>query len=171
MENDSLIIPRNSKAFKKVIVVSIISGAVIGISMSSLWYSASSQRTVYLQLLTLLAILIAAFLLNAIVQLLKKTPALILDDKGITDKISYAKAGFIAWEKVDFVELKQFNGSLHLLIFLKDGLNSISEQLGPRKRLAENIFKRTGAAIALNAPLLSYDIDVLKAEIESRISN
>ncbi|MBI2281863.1 MAG: hypothetical protein HYU68_14405 [Bacteroidetes bacterium] len=117
-----------------------------------------------------LTILCLAFFINSIVQILKKSPALIITENELIDSVSTSNIGAIKWENITYCNIKKFKGSPHLVIGLKNYSEILSKLNGFKKKMTEVKIKQLGTPIALNTKLIDFDENELTKLIQQHIS-
>ena len=128
------------------------------------------DRTLIILLLVVFIALGTFFFINAIIQILKRSPALIINDTGIVENLTLAEAGFIRWENISHCELKKYTGSPHLVIYLKE-FSAIMEKLNVvRKKLTEVKVRDLGTPVAINLKLLDFNSNELVSIITEEIT-
>jgi hypothetical protein len=162
---------RNKRPYFRLVVSLPVFLFILVRSFVSIYNSDHSYRILILQLLAIFIIGACTFLVNAIVYVIDSRPALELNADELVDKISYAKSISINWNTIKSVEIRKFNGSDHLLIFLKDPehVRVLEKKVGMKRKMLENIAVRTGTPVAINLSLLAIEPEVLIDKIESRI--
>ncbi|ASA25856.1 STM3941 family protein [Paenibacillus donghaensis] len=116
-----------------------------------------------------------ACLLFVVVKLFDRAPAVILDQRGITDQSSFAAGGFIGWDDIEDIQLYQLSGQTMIGIQLKDPALYLKQQYGSKGRLMRinqgmvqspvNI-----AQTSLNLPLaLLYEEIMLRWELHQSV--
>ena len=98
-----------------------------------------------------------------------KKPIFIIDDKGITDKISYNSVGFIPWSNIK--KVSAFTSRKHYLVFFlenKDDLINKFKSVAKKKRIART-FKKNGANIRVEVDLLDANIYVMKKFAQAKL--
>ena len=64
---------------------------------------------------------------------------LVVNEKGFTDRWSYAKVGFVSWEDVESIKWADPHGDIFILVFMKDS-DEFIENLPPvSKRMADKL--------------------------------
>lgn len=164
----SIVIARRKTLFYRNIVLSGIATAVI------LWTFLDRLKVVndlgFFEFF-LIGILVFNFyiVVNSIKHALRKTPALLLSDEGITDNVSLLVVGLIVWDDIADCELKKYNGSQHLLIKLTENHKPFDLNGQYKENIAKSILKSTGAHIAINCEIIEYNRLILQETILKRI--
>ncbi len=113
-------------------------------------------------------VLCMVIVIDAVRKSFINTPALILNDEGLTDFISFAGLGLIGWNNISSAEIKDYKGARHILVYLKDVAPYLNEKGNVRQRIAYKMFNDVGTPLLINVKLIKYlPADLLK-EIEQR---
>lgn len=150
----------------------------IGLSAFYLWGVAPKiweniQNGQFFSLKTLIYLLFGSFLVWQAVRFIKnlidKTPAIILDERGLTDNISNIKAGFIPWEDISGVVYKK--GALNRSLFIKlyDPEKVMIPLSGMKENMARSLLKSKGSPLMIQDNLISYKLKDLVKLIEDKI--
>jgi hypothetical protein len=95
----------------------------------------------------------------AIVRLLDRRPALVVDDRGITNHASFFAAGAIPWADIDRLEKVIFSGQEMIAVHLKD-VDAFTRTLSLPKRLFMRANVKAGyAPISIPKVILPIGID------------
>jgi hypothetical protein len=119
-------------------------------------------------LLGVLALFAFISFIKSVMEILKKTPAMIISDSGITDQVSNADAGWIGWNNIVSAEKRKKGSSYYLLIFLKDPLELLDRYSGFRKSAVHLHNKDFGTPLAINTALIDHDVFELINVIEEK---
>lgn len=126
--------------------------------------------------LTPLAIILLLFLLpntyiifNSIRQLLKRSPAMVLTDEGIKERVSPSNMPIIPWNIIAECEVRRYRGYPHLLITTTDNQQALTNARFYNKLLIKKAIKDTGAAIFVNCDMVDYDREQLVDIIMEKI--
>jgi hypothetical protein len=104
-----------------------------------------------------------------IIRIVRPTPAVVINDKGILDNASALGAGFIAWDEIADLREYRFNNQVFLGVFPKQ-LDAILARQSTWKRQAIRANLALGAA-PINIPQVVLPISVadLLKEIRGRV--
>ena len=108
-------------------------------------------------LLSLYCVLMVFFFINAIKKTNKTSPALTIDNTGLTDNISIANAGLITWNEITNFEILKSAGHPHLFVFVKNTEKFIENKSWFKKGMITQLNKDKGSPIAID--LNQIDID------------
>ncbi len=72
-------------------------------------------------------------------------------------------------DNINYSEIRKFNSSDQLMIFLKDPSLVLDTEVVMKKKMNENILIRTGTPSPINLMLLAIKPEELVAKIEARI--
>ncbi len=107
--------------------------------------------------------------LRSIILIFKTTPAMVVNDQGVTDNISFVNAGLIKWEDISDCELKKYNGVKYMLITLTENHKPLVFKSRIKEGVAKLTLKNTGAHIAINCDLILYDRQLLMDTILTKL--
>ena len=98
-----------------------------------------------------------------------KKPVLIIDDKGITDKIGYGSVGFIPWNNIKKVSSFTSNGH-NLVVFVEniDELIGKFKKKGKKRKVASE-FKKNGSNIRIAVKWLDGNIYSMKKFAQTKL--
>ena len=159
-----IIIPQKKGAYIKILLMS-------GLPFLYLAYTLLQKETFSLLILVCLSILtvvLGCIFVTAIFNLLNNKPAMIINQKGVTDNISMAKAGFIPWNNINGCFIGKLSGVDQLMIKLKNYEPIMDMQKGYRKGMLKVPIEDHGTPIAINIKLLDYNVERLKKMIISK---
>jgi hypothetical protein len=103
----------------------------------------------------------------AIVRIVRPTPAVVINDKGIFDNASAVGAGFIAWDEIEDIREYRFKNQVFLGIFPKQ-LDAILARQSAWKRLAIRANLALGGA-PINIPQVALPMRVADLMREIRV--
>lgn len=133
--------------------------------------NSSSDSSIWVILvLSFFSILFIILLVNSIIQVSKKTPALIINDNELIDNTGPVALGLIKLDNISGCEIKKFQRTPHLVINLKDYSDIISSQSGFKKKMVEVKIKDLGTPLAINDNFIAISLAELKTIIEGKIS-
>jgi len=115
-------------------------------------------------------LLLIVFFINALIQNKRKGPAIIINENGIVDDVSMARAGLIEWNTIKKVEIIKSAGSPHLFIFVRNQDQYINSLNSFKKRVLMQLMKDKGSPIAINLGLIEIDGRKLLDHINQRLS-
>lgn len=115
----------------------------------------------YLLFLLLASVFTLNIIVNAIQELRKSSPALIINKDGITDHISNVNAGLLTWATIRKYEIIKTGGSLHLFIFVEDPEAYLDKAKGVKKMIVKQHFTKQGSPIAIALFMLKSDTESL----------
>lgn len=126
--------------------------------------------------LTPLAIILLLFLVpntyiifNSIRQLLKRSPAMVMTDEGIKERVSPSNMPIIPWSIITECEVRRYHGYPQLLITITDNQLALQHARFYNKLLIKRTIKNTGAAIIINCDMLDFDREQLVDIIMEKI--
>lgn len=105
-------------------------------------------------------------MLFAIKQISSKKPALIIDQKGITDYSSAIKAGLVEWKDIEDVQFTEYMGQLFLSIYTYDKNLIIDRSHGMQKMLYKANTKLIDSQVNIVYKNLKCPIDDLIEHIQ-----
>lgn len=120
--------------------------------------------------LGLFSIFMIIFLVRSIKVVFDSSPALIINQDGIIDNVSYAKAGLITWNEIESVSVKKFNRREHLVLEVIDPQKFIETASGIKRSMLEQSMNKCASPISINSRELNIDITSLKVTIESLLN-
>lgn len=85
-------------------------------------------------------------------------PAVVLDDRGVTDRSSYTSGGFIEWESIAEMQLYELAGQKMIGIRLKDPASYLKQQRGAKRKLMQ-----------INEGMVNFQVSIPEAAIGIRI--
>lgn len=159
------IIQRNRKVHTRV----AINGAISIFSFLYIaWISFDSNVLwkIGLSLILVLFSLLVLFLsINSLLEGQKTEIALEIDEKGINDRVSFAEAGFISWEKIEKAFIDKIQGKKHIIIKFKDGFIPETKSNILKRFGVNGTRKKFGNAIAVNEDYVIEELDEILAII------
>jgi hypothetical protein len=100
--------------------------------------------------------------------LFSKKPALIINEKGITDNAIQSGVGFIPWSDiVGFKEATSFAKQKLLLFFVRNPIDYISRISGMKSGVLTSYHRQFGTPIVINLVNFEYDYKKLMKNIET----
>lgn len=127
-------------------------------------------RTGPIILISALLLLELALLVNAIVQLTKRSPALVIHSAGVTDNVSAVRAGLIPWSNIAGYTTGRLNGWRHLFIILKDYEAVMSGLSDFRKRMVEPAIRKFGTPVSFNLKMIDASDELIGPLIEAGVA-
>lgn len=101
----------------------------------------------------------------------RSSPALLIDNVGITDHSSAVSAGFISWSDIENISRFEIRGQKFIMIQVKDPESFIQKQNSPLKRKAMSLNNRLyGTPITISANALEIGFEELYGMIRERVS-
>lgn len=161
-------IPRRKNLHYRNLALSTVAVAVIAFTVWNRIRAGNSDEFFNL-IMVFFVLLNIGIVINAIRQILKKTPALVINDEGIIDNTSPANMGLIKWGEITFCEVKKYRGSMQLLITITDNQRAIVRANRFNTAMIQKSMKDTGAAIVINCDTLQYNRQVLADAILDKI--
>jgi hypothetical protein len=116
----------------------------------------------------LFALLLVVFIGNAIRQLMRKGPALVLDDAGLQDLVTPVRGGLIPWTAMSGARAIGRKGSV-IVIDLHDPAAFIAERLGFKQRMARAFHRSHGSPVVIQTRFVKADANDLLRMIQERI--
>ena len=156
-----LIIAQKKSAYIKLLLSCLVPGAFI---LYFLWSHFSGTRVLAKGMFLFFSftfILCLGAMLYFTIKLLDKKPALIINQKGIVDNISMAKAGFIPWKNINGCLIGKLSGVDQLMIKVKDHHAIMDKQSSLRKSMLQVPIQDHGTPVAINVKLLDYNAEKL----------
>lgn len=143
-------ISRNKKPFNKLLLlIPLTFIPIIRVGLKNFETNIALSVSLFLYCL-----LMFIFFVNA----LKKTsPALTINNSGLTDNISIANAGLITWNEIINFEILKSAGHPHLFVFVKNSEKYIENKSWFTKGMITQLNKDKGSPIAID--LNQIDID------------
>jgi hypothetical protein len=104
-------------------------------------------------------------------RLLSRSPALIIDERGLTDNASFTSAGFIPWSDIQAVQIMQVKRQPFLAIHVTD-----PEQYLQRLNILQQILMRanlaiTGCVVNIPQSMLPVRLNALLNEINRHLQS
>ena len=98
-----------------------------------------------------------------------KKPVLIIDQKGIAEKMNFAPIGFIPWSNIK--KISAFSSRGHYLVFFIEDIKEITSKFTNKrkKRKAEAYFKKNGANIRIALKFMDGNIYTLKKFAQTKL--
>ncbi len=168
---NELLIQRKKTSYYQILVSAPVTLFLLIRALNSKLNSSGDNKVWIILILSVVTILCSVFLINSIVHVCKKSPALIINDNGIIDNSGILKLGLIKWDNISDCEIKKFTGASHLVVGLRESSYIISPLSSFKKRMAEIKIKDLGTPLAINSKLVDFDIIKLKEIIEEKINN
>ncbi|MEO1450854.1 MAG: STM3941 family protein, partial [Bacteroidota bacterium] len=113
----------------------------------------------YSILLFPLGLFALAFLINSLREVRAPDTALEIHAEGITDKVSFTRAGFIKWEHIREVFIDKFAGNQLLVIRFHDDYEPQDNSSIFKRVIAVQITDKFGNVIAINKDYVQEDLD------------
>lgn len=110
------------------------------------------------------------YTIHSFLAAINNKPAIILSSKGMTDNISYAKAGFIDWEKIDYIDIQKLGGKQNLIVHLHDKQVVLKRVGGWKNFILEDVIKKTGSPLAFSPVYADFELEELKERM-SKLKN
>lgn len=101
-------------------------------------------------------------------RLVRRVPALIVNQSGIFDNSSGIGGYFLRWEEIDSMYVSSINRQKFLSIRLKDPERFLSQQGGMKARLMRANVKLVGAPVNISANILPVKLEELIRIIQER---
>ena len=162
-----IIIPQKSTAFLKILFSLTIPILFLSYVFFN-YFSGDLSLNIYLLFLCAMVFFICVLMLiNTLIKIVNKKPALVLNQKGIIDHVSMANAGFIEWREITGCFIAKMSGVDQLFISVKDHQSILSKQNPIRKGLLSVPIEDHGTPIAIDLKLLNYSPQKLQKIISS----
>lgn len=120
-------------------------------------------------LLGFFIIIFVCVFINDLTQVLKRSPALVLKEKGIIDHVNFSNSKLISWNNMINCKIEKYMGVPHLVIGLKDFSILIKTQSNLKQKMLEQKIKKMGTPIVINPRTLDFSLDELETIIEDKI--
>ena len=98
-----------------------------------------------------------------------KKPVFIIDEKGITDKISIQSVGFIPWSNIK--KVSAFNSRNHYLVFFindKQELINKFKSVAKKRKVAQT-FKKNGSNVRIEVDWLDGNVYLMKKLAQAKL--
>ncbi len=164
-----IVIPQKSGAFFKILFASGIPFAYLSYLLFQNQLGTKSLNQYVLVLIAIIALILLGIIINTLVQLSIKKPALVLNNKGLIDNVSMAKAGFISWKNISDCFIAKLSGVDQLMIKLKDYDSILENQNALKKGMLKVPIEDHGTPIAININLLAYSPTKLQKMIRQNM--
>jgi hypothetical protein len=93
---------------------------------------------------------------------------LVIDDKGIDDRLTIYSLGQIDWTDVESIEKKNISFYNVLLIRLKNPEAFIEQQSGWKRRDLKRLKRKWGTPMIISQRIINYNLDELELEMKDR---
>lgn len=170
MESEKLIL-RNKKTFNKLLIIIPLTFIPLVRIIIKNFQTNEHLKIGYSVVLLLFCILMLIFFINAIRKINKNSPALIINDNGITDNISIANAGEIKWKEILRFEILKSAGHPHLFIFVENPEKFINNKSWFTKGMLTQLNKDKGSPIAIDLNQVEIDSTELMKIVTEKKSN
>ena len=134
--------------------------------ISALMQHEMSDWTIGSYLLLLFLGWVGMIMVNAIRQLANSAPMVLINKEGITDNITHARMGLVRWEHITGCEVKQFQRSEHLVIYLHELATKPNYANGFRERVSTMVAEQLGSPLAIRMKELDANAHELKEKID-----
>ena len=116
----------------------------------------------------LFTLLLVVFIANALRQVLRKGPALVLDENGLQDLVTPVQGGLIPWIAMAGARAIGRKGSV-IVIDLHDPEAFIAERQGFKQRMARAFHRSHGSPLVIQTRFVKADASDLVRVIQDRI--
>lgn len=161
-------IKRRNRTHIEVIVIGVVALYYIGSRLLKATENSEGPSWPFILFQAFALLVMGGLLTRSIIQLTKKTPALIITPDGIVDNISMANAGMIDSGNIEGFTTGKVGGAENLIIKLKDHKTILTNMSRFRQRMVETIIKKHGTPVAINLKLLKIDPDKLMEILENQ---
>lgn len=159
---EEIVIKRNYKAYYKNLLVGILSLVILGFNILYDLHS-SIFNIIVIVSATLCAVFALTNFFRNVSHLIKKEPAILINQKGIIDNISVYKPGEIKWENISKTEII---GKKFLKVHLKNYSDLLTYNDSFTVKLIELKIKKGGTPIVIFQNFIDFDILKLQQIIE-----
>lgn len=150
-------ISRNKKPFNKLLfLIPLTFIPIIRVALKNFETNIILSVSLFLYCLLMLI-----FFVNAIKKANKTSPALTIDNTGLTDNISIANAGLITWNEITNFEILKSAGHPHLFVFVKNPEKFIKNKSWFTKGMTTQLNKDKGSPIAIDLNQINIDSEKL----------
>ncbi len=163
-----IIIKRNYNIFYRMLAISAVTLVFIARNIISYYKSNGEGNLVFLIISYVFGVLILLLINNSIRQLNKRTPALIISEKGIIDNISHIKPELVPWSNIKGAEVKKYKGNMHMVIQLHDYYDVLDNDSPFRTKMTQIYIKDLETPWVINLGLVKTDISELHRIILER---
>jgi len=109
-------------------------------------------------------------MIAALIKLLDASPALVLDDKGLTNNSGILGGSFIPWSEITGFQVTQIKGQRILYVLLRDPSCYLSTLTPLRRKLLKATLAIGPSPVAISSNLLSVNTEDLMESLNSRLS-
>lgn len=125
--------------------------------------------------ISIVIILFALFVTSVVMRSAKivfsKEPGILINNDGVTDNVSLAKAGLIPWNEINKFEIHRTGNAPHLFIFVRNTSKYKEKHGSFKQRMLEQLEQDKGTPILLNLKLLKCEPDSLQNLLEEYLNN
>ncbi|AWB43562.1 hypothetical protein DCC85_04540 [Paenibacillus sp. CAA11] len=125
------------------------------------YYSYQDQKYFFTVIGVLCIVFFGFCLLYIVSKLNDRTPAVVVDEDGITDRSSYIAGGLIRWEEIRDIELYEFMNQSFIGIELYDSDSYLEKQRGLRRLMMNANRGMVQATINISQSSLSTPLEEL----------
>lgn len=163
-----LIITQKKSAYVKLLLACLLPGVIFAYFLWKHFSGAQVLGNGMFLLFSLSFTLCLGAMIYFLIKYLDKKPALVINQKGIIDNISMAKAGFIPWSNINGCLIGKLSGVDQLMIKVKDHKSIMEQQSSLRKSMLQVPIQDHGTPIAINVKLLDYNPEKLLKVIKRK---
>jgi hypothetical protein len=109
-------------------------------------------------------------MIAALIKLLDASPALILDDQGLTNNSGILGSSFVPWSEITGFQVHQIKRQRILYVLLRDPSSYLSTLTPFKRRLLKATLSIGPSPIAISSNLLSVRTDDLMEDLNARLS-
>lgn len=164
-------VKRKKGIYWKLLLSGLATLYIAGNSFVNNWHTSRDYRVPILIFLGLLLLFSFFMLINAIKNLLKNDPALVLNEEGIVDNVTVLQLGLIPWDKIVACEIKRVQRTDHLIVGLKDYSDHAYLESNFKKSAALQIEKKHDTPFIINSKTIDISLGELKQLIEAKLPN
>lgn len=129
------------------------------------------SNTTFIAIIGILAIILSGLALFFFSRkMFESTPAIIIDQTGITDNTSMISIGHILWEDMKEIIVKKVGAQERLVVIVNNPEKYIDRYTKAfYKNAAKYNYQNYGSPVIIQANLLNYDLDELKNILKSEL--
>jgi len=165
---EEIIIKRNYNLFYRMLVISVVSLFFISRNIITYYKSGGEGNLVFLIISYVFGFFILLLVNNSIRQLNKRTPALIISEKGIIDNISHIKPELVPWSNITGAEVKKYKGNMQMIIQLRDYYAVLDNDSPFRSKMTQMYINDLETPWVINLGFIKTDISELHRIILER---
>jgi len=163
-----IVIPQKSSAFYKILISLTIPSIFLGYIIYRYFIGVSKLNIYFIFFCAISFMICLLMIINTLIKIANKKPAMIINQRGMIDNVSMANAGFIDWKEITGCFIAKMSGVDQLFISVKDHTSILSKQNPIKKGLLSVPISDHGTPIAIDLKLLNYSPQKLQKIILSK---